>query len=110
MRPRGPRVHDRSIRRSDVRAPRDRADRCRHGRRLMRVLHVIPAVAARYGGPSTAIAAMCRAVAAVGVEPFIVATDADGPRRLTVPLGETTTWDGVPAVFFKRDWSESYKY
>ena len=47
----------------------------------MKVLHVIPAVAPRYGGPSSSIVSMCRALAAHGVEPTLVATDADGPGR-----------------------------
>lgn len=76
----------------------------------MRVLHVIPAVAARYGGPSAALAPMCRALAAAGVDTHIASTDADGSGRLQVPLGTDTTWDGVPATFFKRDATESFKY
>jgi glycosyltransferase involved in cell wall biosynthesis len=76
----------------------------------MRVLHVIPSVAARYGGPSTAIASMCRALTTLGVEPLIVTTNADGSARLQVPVGETTTWEGVPAIFFNRNFSESFKY
>lgn len=76
----------------------------------VRVLHVIPAVATRYGGPSTAIVPMCQALAALGVDPVIVTTDADGPGRLPVQRGELTSWCGVPAVFFKKSVSESYKY
>lgn len=75
----------------------------------MRVLHVIPGVAPRYGGPSVAVVAMCRALARRGVECFIATTDADGEQRLEVPLGEATTYDGVPAIFFRREWSEAYK-
>src|SRR6476659_9965568 len=76
----------------------------------MRVLHVIPAVARRYGGPSSAIAPMCRALAEQGVDTLIVSTDADGPDRLPVTRGEPTSWRGVPAIFFRRDFSESFKY
>ena len=76
----------------------------------MRVLHVIPAVAARYGGPSAALAPMCRALAEAGVDTHIASTDADGSGRLAVPLGTDTTWDGVPASFFRRDATESFKY
>ena len=76
----------------------------------MRVLHVIPAVATRYGGPSTAIVPMCRALAARGVDATIVATDADGPGRIQVPLGEQTSWQGVPAIFFGKTLSEAFKY
>ncbi|MGE3776051.1 MAG: glycosyltransferase [Pirellulaceae bacterium] len=47
----------------------------------MRVLHVIPAVAARYGGPSTAIWPMIAAIADQGVEVELATTDADGTRN-----------------------------
>jgi glycosyltransferase involved in cell wall biosynthesis len=76
----------------------------------MRVLHVIPAVAARYGGPSHAVVGMCRALMAAGVEPLIATTDADGAARLDVPIAEETSWRGVPAIFFRKDFSESFKY
>lgn len=42
----------------------------------MRVLHVIPSVAERSGGPATAIIPMCRALMAQGVEVLLVTTDA----------------------------------
>ena len=80
-------------------------------RDTVRVLHVIPAVAPRYGGPSRAVTAMCRALAGAGAETLVVATDADGPTgRLPLPLGETVTYDGVPTRFFRREWSEALKY
>jgi len=76
----------------------------------VKILHVIPAVAPRYGGPSSSIVSMCRALAAHGVEPTLVATDADGTGRLDVPLDEPTTWQGVNARFFARQFSEAFKY
>jgi glycosyltransferase involved in cell wall biosynthesis len=76
----------------------------------IRILHVIPAVAARYGGPSSAVVSMCRALMSHGVETLIASTDADGTTRLDVPTGEVTSWQGVPAVFFTKAWSESFKY
>src|SRR5258706_11179785 len=76
----------------------------------MRVLHVIPAVAPRYGGPSGAVISMCRALRDAGVETLLASTDADGPRRLDVPLGLETTYEGVPAIFFRRRWSEAFKF
>src|SRR5262245_57309374 len=76
----------------------------------VRVLHVIPAVAARYGGPSAAIAPMCLALKASGIDPLIVTTDADGDGRLRVPIGTPATWHDVPALFFERQFSESFKY
>jgi glycosyltransferase involved in cell wall biosynthesis len=75
-----------------------------------RILHVIPAVAARYGGPSAAVLGMCRALARVSVEPLIATTDADGAGRLDVPLGRRQAYDGVPAIFFKRQVSEAFKW
>ena len=53
---------------------------------------------------------MCRALSERGVEPLILSTNADGPGRLNVPIAERTTWQGVPALFFERDFSESFKY
>jgi glycosyltransferase involved in cell wall biosynthesis len=76
----------------------------------MRVLHVIPSVAPRYGGPSTAVGPMCRALMEHGVDSLILTTNADGDSRLAVPCGSRTTWQGVPAIFFERDFSESFKY
>ena len=76
----------------------------------MKVLHVIPAVAKRYGGPSVAVFGMCRALERVGIETRIATTDADGSGRLDVPHGSPVCYDGVAAVFFPREWSESFKY
>jgi glycosyltransferase involved in cell wall biosynthesis len=76
----------------------------------MRLLHVIPGVARRYGGPSVAVLEMCRALRARGHDPLIVTTDADGPDRLPVEVGEPIEYEGVRAVFFPRTWSESIKY
>ena len=76
----------------------------------MRVLHVIPAVAPRYGGPSRAIFEMCRALQERGIEPLIASTDADGAGRLPVETGHPLVYKGVPVVFFSRQWSEAFKY
>jgi glycosyltransferase involved in cell wall biosynthesis len=81
-----------------------------HPERLMRVLHVIPAVAARYGGPSQAIVGMGRALCQHGVQVLIATTDADGSGRLPVQHGVEVTWQGVPAIFFTRQWTEAFKY
>ena len=49
---------------------------------MIRVLHVIPSVAPRYGGPSTAVAAMCDALNRIdGVSAEVAATDADGSGK-----------------------------
>lgn len=76
----------------------------------LRVLHVIPAVARRYGGPSAAVTAMCVALLEQGIDVQIATTDADGPERLPVETGTLTTWNNVPTRFFRHDFSESFKY
>jgi glycosyltransferase involved in cell wall biosynthesis len=75
----------------------------------MRVLHVIAAVAPRYGGPSLAVVEMAEALRRSGVETLIATTDADGPGRLDVPLAVETEYLGARAIFFPRQWSESFK-
>ena len=74
------------------------------------VLHVIPAVAPRYGGPSAAVVGMCRASQATGAQTLIATTDADGPSRLDVPLERETIHQGVPCIFFPKQASESFKW
>jgi len=74
------------------------------------VLHVVPSVAARDGGPSAAVAGMCRALEEQGVPTLVVTTDADGAGRLDVPLNETTTFAGMRVRFFPCQFSERLKY
>jgi glycosyltransferase involved in cell wall biosynthesis len=76
----------------------------------MKVLHVIPGVAVRYGGPSQAVMAMCRALLERRVDVLMVSTDADGPGRLPVTKGRPCEYQGVPSIFFPRQWSEAFKY
>ena len=77
---------------------------------IEQVLHVVPSVAARDGGPSAAVAGMCRALEAEGVGSLVVTTDADGAGRLDVPLDETTTFAGMRVRFFPCQFSERLKY
>ena len=72
----------------------------------MRVLHVIPSVAERSGGPATAIVPMCRALIEQGMEVLLVTTTA-GLRE-----DEMTDSDyrGIPAKFFPSQLGESFKY
>lgn len=76
----------------------------------MKVLHVIPAVAKRHGGPTQAIFGMCQALGREGIESLIATTDADGPGRLPVPLKRPIEYQGVSVIFFPRQWSEAFKY
>jgi glycosyltransferase involved in cell wall biosynthesis len=71
------------------------------------VLHVIPAVAPRYGGPSRAVLSMCRALRSIGVRAEVASTDADGRARLS---GLAAASAAVPTRLFARQWSEAFKY
>ncbi len=76
----------------------------------LRVLHVIPSIAARYGGPSTATIGMCRALKAAGHLPLVATTDADGDGRLPVERGRVLIHEDVPMIFFARHYGESFKW
>jgi glycosyltransferase involved in cell wall biosynthesis len=75
-----------------------------------RILHVIPAVAPRYGGPSVATFGMCRALGAYDVDTVVATTDADGQGRLPVETGSIVKYRDVPVIFFPRAFSESFKW
>jgi len=72
----------------------------------MRVLHVIPSVDERSGGPATAIVPMCRALMGLGVEVLLVTTDA-GMREESTVVRE---YKGVPVMIFSSQLGESFKY
>jgi glycosyltransferase involved in cell wall biosynthesis len=76
----------------------------------MRILHVIPAVAERYGGPSTVALDTCARLAARGHDVLLATTDADGPGRLDVPTGQSTAYRGARTIFFTRSSSEAFKW
>ena len=73
----------------------------------MRVLHVIPSVAERSGGPATAIAPMCRALQDAGADVLLVTTNEGSTQRNTNGLGD---YKGVPARFFPVQLGASFKY
>ena len=68
----------------------------------MRVIHVIPSVSPKRGGPSLAVLAMVRALRAQGVEAEIATTDDDGEGVLNVRFDELSDHEGVPVRFFRR--------
>ena len=75
----------------------------------LRVLHVIPSIARRYGGPSQAVLGMCRALAEhTGTTVDLATTDADGPGgRLRF---DEEGFEQVRIRIFPRTCSESWKY
>jgi glycosyltransferase involved in cell wall biosynthesis len=76
----------------------------------MKILHVIPAVAPRYGGPSQAVIEMCLALQHTGLMVELCTTDADGDGQLAVELNKPILYRGVQTQFFHRDRSEAFKF
>jgi glycosyltransferase involved in cell wall biosynthesis len=76
----------------------------------LKILHVIPAVAARYGGPSQAIFQMCRALGTSGVEVLVATTDSDGPGRLPVETSRISSYQDVDTIFFPVRFTEKFSY
>ncbi|MGV3660335.1 MAG: glycosyltransferase [Prosthecobacter sp.] len=77
----------------------------------MRVLHVIPSLSPSSGGPSVALPAMARALAARGVSVSVVTTDDDGPgRRVSgMPLCADIPQKGGWSVRYFPKQTEFYK-
>jgi len=71
----------------------------------MKVLHVIPSVSERSGGPATAIVPMCRALMQQGTEVLLVSTT-DG---LSEEPGKIE-YKGVQAILFPPQLGASFKY
>jgi glycosyltransferase involved in cell wall biosynthesis len=55
-----------------------------------------------YGGPARSIPALCRALAAQGVDVTVFTTNANGSQSLDVPVGRPLDRDGVEVTYFKR--------
>ena len=70
------------------------------------MLHVIPAVAKRYGGPSTAIIPLVQSLLKESVDVLVAATEADGPDAI-ISLDELPL--DFPIILFKVDVSEVWK-
>ena len=80
----------------------------------MRVLHVIPSVSERSGGPATAIVPMCRSLREQGIDVELVTTDEGLTEIKTAGLtdvkGVLADFKGVPARFFPVQAGASFKY
>jgi len=76
----------------------------------VKILHVIPAVAVRYGGPSQAVKEMCHALMQRGVEIELATTNANLNSNLDVPLGEKILYREIPTFFFPRTLKTEYKF
>jgi glycosyltransferase involved in cell wall biosynthesis len=75
----------------------------------MRVLHVIPAIAACYGGPSKVVLDTSKALRRAGVDAEIATTNADENGDIPLPVNQPASIDGVPLYFFRRHGTLRYK-
>jgi glycosyltransferase involved in cell wall biosynthesis len=66
----------------------------------MKILHLISALAPRYGGPSKACVEMAIATAKLGHDVSIYTTNIDGPKDLKVPLHQPIIKGGVKIFHF----------
>ncbi|HVN44311.1 MAG TPA: glycosyltransferase [Steroidobacteraceae bacterium] len=70
---------------------------------MLRVLHVIPSLSPRRGGPSAAVRNVSRALRRRGLEVDVATTDDDGAgQRLTVPLDRFVEVEGTHVRYFPR--------
>lgn len=68
----------------------------------MKVLHVIPYVSLRRGGPSAFILDLCRGLSEAGVDVTLATTDDNGTGHLDVPLSIPIYHDGYTTWYFRR--------
>lgn len=66
----------------------------------MRVLHVIPSISSKRGGPSTAIISMVKALRQEGVDAVILTTCDHGVYKEHWPIGHWFVHDTVPILMF----------
>lgn len=76
----------------------------------MRVLHVIPGLSPRDGGPTMALHRMAAATAARGIEVTVATSDDDAGGRLDVPLGRAVRASGIEYWYFRRSLPGSWKF
>jgi glycosyltransferase involved in cell wall biosynthesis len=68
----------------------------------MKVLHLIPSIAAVRGGPSVAVIEMVKSLKNIGIDVEIATTNDSGDVLLDVPLNTLHEYKGVPVRFFSR--------
>jgi glycosyltransferase involved in cell wall biosynthesis len=73
----------------------------------MKVLHVIPSVSTRSGGPAEAIIPMCRALHESGVEVLLATTNSGVEIE---PSDGPVSYRGVATAFFPTQWLDSFKF
>lgn len=76
----------------------------------MKVLHVIPSISERSGGPGQAIVPMCHALREQGIEVVIASTDAGLDDVSETNYGRVTNHKGLPVILFPKQFGASFKY
>ena len=68
----------------------------------MRVLHVIPSLSPKLGGPTHVVLNLVKALLEQGIDAEVVTTDDDGADLLDVPLAQRTFYKNIPVWFLPR--------
>ncbi|MGM3308945.1 glycosyltransferase [Anabaena sp. WFMT] len=66
----------------------------------MKVLHIIPSISPKLGGPTQVVLNLVRALRAEGIDVEIATTNDDDGLLLDVPLSECIEYQGLPVWFF----------
>jgi glycosyltransferase involved in cell wall biosynthesis len=66
----------------------------------MKVLHVIPSISPKLGGPTQVVINLVRALRSEGIDAEIATTNDDEGLLLDVPLSERVEYQGLPVWFF----------
>jgi glycosyltransferase involved in cell wall biosynthesis len=76
----------------------------------MKVLHVIPSLSPKQGGPSLVLPVIVRALTEAGLQVDVATTDDDGTRaHLSVPLEQPIEQNGATYIYFRKS-TEFYKF
>lgn len=78
-------------------------------RKVAKVLHVIPSIAAVHGGPSLMVQLMAQGLSGAGIEVHIATTNDDGTGLRAEPCGQPVVRDGLTWWYFERQ-TRFYKY
>jgi glycosyltransferase involved in cell wall biosynthesis len=76
----------------------------------MKVLHVIPSIGGKSGGPGQAIIPMCRALAEHGIEVLLATSDADLNGESKPECGRVAVYSDQQVIFFPKQLGNSFKY
>lgn len=68
----------------------------------MKVLHVLPSLSYKLGGPTQAALNIVRGLRSLEIDAEIATTNDDEAELLNVPVGQRIDYEGVPAWFFPR--------